>query len=54
MAKSGPVTGVTEFEIEGEGPIFCLVSWVFIALVINDDRSDIEGVWLGDLNELSF
>ena len=28
----------------------CLLSWVFIALVINDDKLDIEGVWLGDLN----
>ena len=32
----------------------CLVSWVFMALVIIDERSDIEGVWLGGLNELSF
>jgi hypothetical protein len=23
MAKSGPVTGVKEFIVEGEGPIFC-------------------------------
>ena len=32
----------------------CLVSWVFIALVIIDERSAIEGVWLRGLNELSF
>ena len=32
----------------------CLVSWVFMALVIIDERSDIEGVWLRGLNELSF